>query len=98
MVQMDNRKPDVEVAAKEMPFYFRSEHPTGNTYIWCGEVKRGGNEPYCFTEEKQCANHFCRVLMPENVIENALVIRDDGTVWKIWLPAFVEWNLLNITW
>ena len=33
-----------EISLENMPFYFRRSN-TGNTYIMCGPVKRGGNEP-----------------------------------------------------
>lgn len=87
-----------EIALAELPSYWcvGSKYPQDNTYIRCGEVRRGGNEPYCYTEEKQCAGHICRVLCPENTFETAHVIRDDGTVWKIWLPAFKEVKRLKI--
>jgi hypothetical protein len=82
----------------ELPSYWRigSVAPKGNTYIRCGEVKRGGNEPNCYAQEKNCAGHICRVLKPESTYDKALVIRDDGTVWDLWLPAFKELHLLKI--
>ena len=52
----------------------------------CGEVKKGGNEPYCYTQEKQCAGHICRKI--GKGIENVHVIRDDGTCWTINLKNF----------
>lgn len=84
-----------EISLKDMPFYFQRKN-TGNTYIKCGEVKRGGNEPYCYAQEKQCSGHVCRVLTPEKTFDEALVIRDDGTAWKIWLSNFKEICLLKI--
>lgn len=33
-----------EIRLEDMPFYFWRPN-TGNTYIMCGPVKRGGNEP-----------------------------------------------------
>lgn len=56
-----------------------------------GEVKRGGNEPYCYTEEKKCAGHICRVLGNiDTKLDEATVVREDGTVWHITLDAFME--------
>lgn len=81
--------PVKEISLEEMPFYFRRRN-TWNVYIKCGNVKRGGNEPYSYPEEKQCAGHVCRVLCPRKTYYEALVIRDDGTVWKINLSAFQE--------
>lgn len=91
-----NELPIEEISLSGMPFYHRHGATHGNTYIRCGQVRRGGNEPYCFTEEKQCANHICRVLCPGKVFENATVIRDDGTVWQIWFSAFIDVRLLKV--
>ncbi len=84
---------NIELA--DMPFYFRCKN-TGNAYIRCGEVHRGGNEPYCYTEEKQCAGHVCRVICPDKTIDHCTVIRDDGTVWQIWLSNFKTVTRLKI--
>ena len=52
----------------------------------CGPVKKGGNEPYCYTQEKQCAGHICRrVGKGDDTIH---VVRDDGTCWTISLSNF----------
>ena len=84
-----------EIRLEDMPFYFRRPN-TGSTYIMCGPVKRGGNEPYCYAQEKQCSGHVCRVLYPDKTFDKALVIRDDGTVWSVWLSTFQEVHLLKI--
>lgn len=86
----------VKMCAEDMPFYHRQGAENGNTYVSFGKVKMGGNEPYCYTEEKQCAGRICRVLTPEKVMDKALVIRDDGTVWKIQLSNFESWKLVEI--
>lgn len=93
-----NELPIEEITMEELPSYWRigSRFPKGNTYIRCGNVRKGGNEPYCYPEEKRCAGHICRVLRPEKTYDKALVIRDDGTVWTIWLPAFEKVKLLKI--
>lgn len=65
------------------------------TYVRLGEVIRSVN-PYFGTEEKQCSGHICRVLCPNKTYDEALVIRDDGTVWKIWLSNFQNWNLIAV--
>lgn len=80
--------PVEKMPLEEMPFYHKIGAKNGCTYIKCGKVKRGGNEPYCYTEEKQCAGHICRVLCPEKVIDKCTVIRDDGTVWTCYLSVF----------
>lgn len=98
MVKLDNMVEE-SINWSAMPLYFRSSSPksyNGCTYIKCGEVKRGGNEPYCFTEEKRCAGHICRILCPEKTMDKALVIRDDGTMWSIWLSNFKELILLEV--
>lgn len=48
----------VKMRAEDMPFYHRQGAENGNTYVSFGKVKMGGNEPYCYTEEKQCAGHI----------------------------------------
>lgn len=86
----------VEMKISDMPFYHRTGAENGNTYIRLGNVKKGGNEPYCFVEEKQCSGHICRVLSPAKTTDEALVIREDGTVWKIWLSNFESWELIKV--
>lgn len=88
--------PVEQITVAEMPFYHQTGAQNGCAYIRCGAVKKGGNEPYCFTEEKQCAGHICRVLSPGKVTDSCLVIRDDGTVWKIRLSNFQEIVRLDI--
>jgi hypothetical protein len=88
--------PIERIALADLPFYFRAGHPMGNVYVHCGQVKRGGNEPYCYAEEKQCAGHVCRVLAPGRVIDRCCVIRDDGTVWQIHLSNFVDVTRLEL--
>ena len=88
--------PVEEIALANMPFYHKIGAQNGNAYIRCGQVKRGGNEPYCYTEEKQCTGHICRVLSPGKTCDKALVIRDDGTVWSIYLSVFKEVSLLYV--
>lgn len=85
----------IEVCACEMPFYFRSPWITNNTYVKFGAVKCSPN-PYFAPEEKQCAGHICRVLSPENTIDKALVIRDDGMVWSVYLSNFQETTQIKV--
>lgn len=88
--------PVEEIGIEDMPFYHKRGAENGNTYVRFGKVKRGSNEPYCYAEEKQCQEHICRVLTPDLVFDKALVIRDDGTVWKVWLSNFQEVHLLKV--
>lgn len=88
--------PIEEIDFEDMPNYFRRRN-TGNTYIMCGPAKTGGNEPYCYVEEKQCAGHVCRVMCPEKVFDRATLLRDDGTVWTVWLSNFQDVRLLKIS-
>ena len=81
----------------DFPFYHRNGACKGSTYVRFGEVKRGGNEPYCYAQEKQCAGHICRVLSPGCAIDSACVVRDDGTIWTVWFPAFKDIHLLELT-
>lgn len=82
-----------------LPFYHR--HDVWSTlqcksFVQFGAVKRGGNEPYCYAEEKQCAWHVCRALGAKSYNNEVLVVRDDGTVWKVCLDAFEEAHRLEI--
>lgn len=88
--------PIEEIEIVNMPFYHKHGAENGNTYVRFGKVKHGGNEPYCYAEEKQCQERICRVLMPDAVINKAIVVRDDGTVWRIWLSNFQEVYLFKI--
>lgn len=92
--------PTKQIGRTELPSYFRitnwPDAPYYHTFVQLGEVKRGGNEPYCFTEEKACAGHVVRVLVPEKFVTTGLVVRDDGTVWSIYLPAFKEAHRLKV--
>ena len=92
--------PTDKVCVSELPFYFRHglRFPSlCKDLIRLGAVKPGANEPYCYTEEKQCAGRICRVLMPSKVIDRCTVIRDDGTVWGITLSCFDEVYRLEVT-
>lgn len=81
--------PIEKITLDKMPFYHQNGAKNGYcSYIRCGDVKRGGNEPYCNTQEKQCAGHICRIICPETVIDRCTLIRDDGTVWTCYLSAF----------
>lgn len=85
--------PVEQIKLSDLPFFHRHDlrYPLEcKSLIRCGAVKRGGNEPYCYTQEKQCAGHICRVYAPQRTYETAEVVRDDGTVWRLWLPAFQE--------
>ncbi len=89
--------PVKKIKYTDVPFYHRHASRHSNALIELGPVKVGGNEPYCYTEEKQCQNHICRVLgNTEKIYDSALVVRDDGTVWKIWLSNFQEAYRLEI--
>jgi len=48
------------------------------------------------TRRKNSVQGICRVLTPEKVIDKAVVIREDGTVWDIWLSNFESWELIEI--
>lgn len=86
--------PEEIVKVNTMPNYFRHrglpESIYYGVYLRLGEVKKGGNEPYCYTEEKQCAGHIVRVLAPSQFITRGMVERDDGTLWVICLEPFNE--------
>lgn len=88
--------PIKSIQLSDMPFYHKSGAMNGNTYVQFKEVKIGGNEPYCYVQEKACQNHICRVLRPKTVYDKCTVIRDDGTVWTVHLSNFQEAYLLQI--
>lgn len=92
--------PIKKIPLSQLPVAFRLTTVPGawkwNTYIYCGDVKNGGNEPYCFPEEKQCSGHYCKVLNPAKIYRDALVIRDDNTMWKVSFDPFVEVYKLEI--
>lgn len=96
MIKMENRTENIKIKISEMPFYHRRGAENNKTYVQLGKVKQGGNEPYCFPQEKQCEGHICRVLIPENAIDRVNVIREDGTIWDILLSNFVTWSLIEI--
>ena len=96
MIKMENRTENIKIKLCDMPFYHRNGAENRKTYIQLGKVKKGGNEPYCFTQEKQCERHICRVLVPEKVIDKAGVILEDGTYWIIYLSNFISWSLIEI--
>lgn len=85
-----------KIKLEDMPTYFRFgafskksvAEMNANVFIQCGAVKPGGNESYCYAQEKECAGHICRVLRPERTISHVLAIRDDGTVWDFELSPF----------
>ena len=78
---------------EDMYSYFRLGNSRYCTFIKLSSVKECSN-PYAYIEEEPCQNHICRVLSPEKTYNEALVIRDDGTVWKIRLDCFKDVVLL----
>ncbi len=88
--------PVARIALNDMPFYHQSGARNGCTYIYCGEVKPSGNGRNAYVEERQCSGHICRVLRPEKVVDLCTVIRDDGTVWQIYLSSFLSVTRLTV--
>ena len=80
----------------DMPFYHRAGAKNGNTYVRFGNVRKGGNESYCYAQEKQCAGRICRILAPEKAIFKATVIRDDGTAWEVLFENYESWERIEI--
>lgn len=86
----------------DLPPYFRLVEPKSNrhpvffnTYAYFGDIISSSN-PYFAPEERQISKHICRILAPESVVDKALVIRDDGTVWKIRMRNFQKIEILDI--
>lgn len=77
------------VKLENIPFRFRTSAQNGGIFIRCGKVRRGGNEPYCYTKEKCCAGHICRVFGKPHEGKYC-VDRDDGTAWSIDLAVFED--------
>ena len=99
MIMTFGELPHGSISADEVPFCHRNGlfgTVKSESLIYCGTVKPGGNEPYCYTEEKQCAGHICRVLCPKDRSDHAVVVREDGTVWKICFSSFAEICRLDI--
>lgn len=86
----------VKMEVKDLPYYHRVGALRGNTYIKLGELKKSGNGNNAYVEERQCEGHICRVLSPETAVNGAMVVREDGTVWKIYLSNFISWDLIEI--
>lgn len=66
------------------------------SYIMCGEVKKGFNEPYCFIQEKKCQGHICRLIAPKEEDTEGLEVSDDDTVWSVDFNNFKEIYKLEI--
>lgn len=86
----------------DLPPYFRIVEPKSNrhpaffnTYAYFGDIIPLKN-PYFAPEERQVSKHICRILAPETVVDEVLVIRDDGTVWKIRMRNFRRIEILDI--
>lgn len=84
------RMPITDVNIEDMPGYFRASGNSvyRNTYIYCGETKPSGNGMNAYVQERECSNHFCRVLSNHGYY--ALVVRDDGTCWDICLSVYKD--------
>lgn len=102
MITLDNFKETEEYEMNRFEYgIFFTDNPSYNSgshsksqFILCGNVKRGGNEPYCYPQEKQCANHICRLI--GKGVYQWHVIRDDATVWTIDLRNFEDVTPLDI--
>lgn len=91
--------PVKEIRLEDVPLYLRRAAENGATLIECGAVKRGGNEPYCYTQEKCCSGHICRVIGSfdyNKCREKVEVDRDDGTAWGILLEPFETVTRLTV--
>ena len=75
---------------KDLPNYIRFAYPYKATHGFCYKfvkVKYSGN-PYAYTEEKQMEGHFGVALKTSLTGNKSLFVRDDGTVWSIYLDNF----------
>lgn len=75
---------------EDLPSYLRLVYPNktkdGFAYKF-GNVKPCSN-PYAFTEEKQMSGHYGICLKLSLIGNKSTFIRDDGTVWMIYMDAF----------
>ena len=85
----------------DLPPYFRFVEPKSNrhpaffnTYAYFGDIIPSEN-PYFAPEERRVSKHICGILAPGSVVDEALVIRDNGTVWKIRMRNFRRIEILD---
>lgn len=83
----------IEMKLEEIPKFHRVAAVNRRTHILLGNVKESMAE---FSQEKQCAGHICRVIAPEKTIDEAMVVREDGLVFNVWLKAFESVALIKI--
>ncbi len=82
---------ETKMKFKELPYYIRLAYPNKSMDGCCykfGNVKDCSN-PYAFIEEKQMQGHFGIALKISLVGNSSTFVRDDGTVWIIYLDNFV---------
>ena len=82
---------ETKMKFKELPNYIRLGYPNKSMHGCCykfGNVKDSPN-PYAFTEEKQMQGHFGIALKISLTGGKSLFVRDDGTVWSVYLDNFV---------
>jgi len=96
MTDLINKADPLTMKIDELPFYHKAAAQNGATLILPGEVVKIGNTK-AYVEENQCSGRICRVLCPDKTFTSALVIRDDGTVWKIQLNLFESWQEIEIS-
>lgn len=81
---------------EDLPSYLRLAYPNktkgGQAYKF-GNVKSCSN-PYAYTEEKQMSGHYGICLKLSLTGNKSTFIRDDGTVWMIYMDLFE--NVENI--
>lgn len=89
-----NQEKDIEIPRANMPSYFRLTNITNaimnNTFAIFGKVKGRA------VEESLVSGRICKILSPNTVMNKATVIRDDGTVWTIYLDNFESWKLIKV--
>lgn len=86
----------------DLPNRFRIMY--SNIFCWdgtcmlikLGNVRKSGN-PYFATEEKQVENQIVRWYgkLPTSKFATVMVEREDGTVWKIILDNFAEYEIIR---
>lgn len=81
---------EVEMKFDELPSYLRLCYPNktkaGYGYRF-GNVKPCSN-PYAHPEEKQMAGHYGVCLRLSLIGNSSTFVRDDGTVWQVYMDVF----------
>lgn len=81
---------EVKMKFEDLPSYVKLCYPNkakgGEVYKF-GNVKPSGN-PYAYTQEKQMVDHYGVCLRLSLIGNSSTFVRDDGTVWQVYMDVF----------